>query len=119
MKENHSPSPATSRHVGQPDPALKRLEKLVGTWEMKGRTLDAYRVARHGWRTGARHDASARRRGRRLAEPLGPAASGKEHVGRLAQQQVETPVGDAVPTQTRVIHIQRGEATPYATSHGI
>jgi hypothetical protein len=25
----------------QPDPALKRLEKLVGTWEMKGRTLDA------------------------------------------------------------------------------
>ncbi|HEV8563362.1 MAG TPA: DUF1579 family protein [Actinomycetota bacterium] len=24
-----------------PDPELKRLEKFVGTWEMKGRTLDA------------------------------------------------------------------------------
>jgi hypothetical protein len=24
-----------------PDPALKRLERLVGTWELKGRTLDA------------------------------------------------------------------------------
>jgi hypothetical protein len=25
----------------QPDPALKRLEPLVGTWELTGRTLDA------------------------------------------------------------------------------
>ncbi len=24
-----------------PDPALKRLDRLVGTWEMKGRTLDS------------------------------------------------------------------------------
>ena len=24
-----------------PDPALKRLEKFIGTWEMKGRTLDS------------------------------------------------------------------------------
>ena len=24
--------------LSQPDPALKRLEKLVGTWELKGRT---------------------------------------------------------------------------------
>jgi hypothetical protein len=122
MKERHAPSPETSRHVRQPDPALKRLEQWVGTWEMKGRTLDASRGARHGCRTGARHDASARRRGRRLAEPLGPAASGEEHeenVERLAPQQVEMPVGDAVPTETRVIHLQRGEATPSATSHGI
>lgn len=112
MKEHHAPSPETSRQVGQPDPALKRLEKWVGTWEIKGRTLDSYRVARHCCRTGARHDASARRRGRRLAEPLGPAASGEENVERLAQQQVEMPVGDAVPTETRVINRQRGEATP-------
>jgi hypothetical protein len=25
----------------RPDPALKRLERFVGTWEIKGRTLDA------------------------------------------------------------------------------
>jgi hypothetical protein len=25
----------------EPDPALKRLEKFVGTWEFKGRTLDS------------------------------------------------------------------------------
>jgi hypothetical protein len=27
--------------LSQPDPALKRLEKLVGTWELKGRTLNS------------------------------------------------------------------------------
>lgn len=65
---------------------------------------------------GVRYDASARRRGRRLAEPLGPAASGEENVERLAQQQqVEMPVGVAVPTETRVIHRQRCEATPSRT----
>jgi hypothetical protein len=25
----------------QPDPALKRLDKLVGTWDLRGRTLDS------------------------------------------------------------------------------
>jgi hypothetical protein len=41
MMENHAPSPETSRQVVQPDPALKRLETLVGTWEITGRTLDS------------------------------------------------------------------------------
>ncbi len=27
--------------MSTPDPALKRLEKLVGTWSIKGRTLDS------------------------------------------------------------------------------
>lgn len=27
--------------ISQPDPALKRLEKLIGTWELKGRTLSS------------------------------------------------------------------------------
>jgi hypothetical protein len=30
-----------SQQPPQPDPALKRLEKLVGTWSLKGRTLDS------------------------------------------------------------------------------
>ena len=30
-----------STHTPAPDPALKRLEKLVGTWKITGRTLDA------------------------------------------------------------------------------
>lgn len=51
-----------------------------------------YRVVRHCCRTGAHHDASARRRGRRLVEPLGPATSGEENVERLAQQ-VGMPAG--------------------------
>jgi len=30
-----------SQQPPKPDPALKRLEKLVGTWSIKGRTLDS------------------------------------------------------------------------------
>jgi hypothetical protein len=30
-----------SMHIPKPDPALKRLDKLVGTWEIKGRTLNS------------------------------------------------------------------------------
>ncbi|MHB1909009.1 MAG: hypothetical protein ACYCQJ_09095 [Nitrososphaerales archaeon] len=28
---------------GKPNPSLRRLQKLVGTWEMKGRTFDSDR----------------------------------------------------------------------------
>ena len=34
-----------------PDPALGRLEKLVGTWELKGRTLDSKEDNISGWTT--------------------------------------------------------------------
>lgn len=34
-----------------PDPALKRLEKLVGTWELKGRTLNSKEDNITGWTT--------------------------------------------------------------------
>ena len=27
-------------HPHQPDPALRRLDRFVGTWEVRGRTLD-------------------------------------------------------------------------------
>lgn len=30
-----------SQHPPGPDPGLQRLERLVGTWEIKGRTLDS------------------------------------------------------------------------------
>jgi hypothetical protein len=32
---------AQTPQAPQPDPALKRLDKFVGTWDMKGRTLDS------------------------------------------------------------------------------
>jgi hypothetical protein len=32
---------AQTQQGSRPDPALRRLEKFVGTWEMKGRTLDS------------------------------------------------------------------------------
>jgi Protein of unknown function (DUF1579) len=32
---------AQAQQMPQPDPALKRLDKFVGTWEMKGHTLDS------------------------------------------------------------------------------
>jgi hypothetical protein len=34
-----------------PDPALQRLEKLIGTWDMKGRTLDSDEDNITGWNT--------------------------------------------------------------------
>jgi len=44
MVQNSSTAPETTSPIGQSaqrDPALRRLDKLVGTWELKGRTLDA------------------------------------------------------------------------------
>jgi hypothetical protein len=44
MPENQSSTVEVSPHQEQfpkPDPALKRLDKLIGTWELTGRTLDA------------------------------------------------------------------------------
>ena len=38
-------------HTSTPDPALGRLEKLVGTWELKGRTLNANEDNITGWTT--------------------------------------------------------------------
>jgi Protein of unknown function (DUF1579) len=38
-------------HTSTPDPALGRLEKLVGTWELKGRTLNAKEDNITGWTT--------------------------------------------------------------------
>jgi hypothetical protein len=35
----------------QPDPALLRLEKLIGTWELKGRTLNSQEDNISGWTT--------------------------------------------------------------------
>jgi hypothetical protein len=37
--------------IPQPHPALKRLEKLVGTWVLTGRTLDARDDNISGWTT--------------------------------------------------------------------
>ncbi len=36
-----STSPQTQPQPPKPNPALKRLDKLVGTWSLKGRTLDS------------------------------------------------------------------------------
>ncbi len=43
----------SSMHMSrpQPDPALSRLEKLVGTWELKGRTLNSKEDNISGWST--------------------------------------------------------------------
>ena len=38
-------------HTSTPDPALGRLEKLVGTWELKGRTLNSKEDNITGWTT--------------------------------------------------------------------
>src|SRR5436190_330005 len=44
MSKTGSKSAETNPAIDQaqkPDPALGRLDKLVGTWDMKGRTLDS------------------------------------------------------------------------------
>jgi hypothetical protein len=41
----------TNIQMPLPDPALKRLEKLVGKWELKGRTLDSKEDNITGWTT--------------------------------------------------------------------
>ncbi len=44
MTQDHETSSTANSQIEQPatpDPALKRLEKLVGTWDIKGRTLDS------------------------------------------------------------------------------
>jgi len=35
----------------QPDPALKALDVLIGTWDLKGRTLDSDEDNISGWNT--------------------------------------------------------------------
>ncbi|MDQ3005333.1 MAG: DUF1579 domain-containing protein [Chloroflexota bacterium] len=35
----------------EPDPALKRLDVLIGTWDLKGRTLDSDEDNISGWNT--------------------------------------------------------------------
>jgi hypothetical protein len=40
-----------SQQQPKPDPALKRLEKLVGKWELKGRTLGSKEDNITGWNT--------------------------------------------------------------------
>ncbi len=42
---------AQPMQMSTPDPALKRLEKLVGTWSIKGRTLDSQDDNISGWVT--------------------------------------------------------------------
>ena len=37
--------------VPQPDPALKALDVLIGTWDLKGRTLDSDKDNISGWNT--------------------------------------------------------------------
>ena len=43
MTQTHKTSStnAPMEQPAKPDPALRRLDKLVGTWDMKGRTLDS------------------------------------------------------------------------------
>ena len=48
MANNENPSPMPTP---APDPALKRLEKLVGTWALTGRTLNAAEDNITGWTT--------------------------------------------------------------------
>ncbi len=48
MAENENIS---SSRMPTPNPALKRLEPLVGTWNMTGRTLDAKTDNITGWNT--------------------------------------------------------------------
>ena len=40
-----------SQNPPKPDPAHKRLEGLVGTWTLKGRTLDSKEDNITGWTT--------------------------------------------------------------------
>jgi hypothetical protein len=40
VREEESMSDPNAQPPG-PDPALQRLDRFVGTWEMKGRTLDS------------------------------------------------------------------------------
>ncbi len=37
----HNPNDQAAQQPSKPSPELKRLEKLVGTWDIKGRTLDS------------------------------------------------------------------------------
>ncbi len=48
MPNNENAQPM---QMSTPDPALKRLEKLVGTWSIKGRTLDSQDDNISGWVT--------------------------------------------------------------------
>lgn len=48
MEENKNEQ---STQTSGPDLALKRLERLVGTWRISGRTLDVQEDNIHGWTT--------------------------------------------------------------------
>ncbi|GAC1662194.1 MAG: hypothetical protein PVS3B1_37790 [Ktedonobacteraceae bacterium] len=48
MTENEQTAPM---HTPQPDPALGRLEKLVGTWKLTGRTRSSQQDNITGWTT--------------------------------------------------------------------
>lgn len=41
----------TPQTIPPPDPAFKRFEKLIGKWELKGRTLDSKEDNIFGWTT--------------------------------------------------------------------
>jgi hypothetical protein len=49
IMENSEKTPPMD--ISQPNPALKRLEKLVGTWKLTGRTLSSKEDNITGWAT--------------------------------------------------------------------
>ena len=48
---NNENTPSIHVSRPQPDPALLRLETLIGTWELKGRTLNSQEDDISGWTT--------------------------------------------------------------------
>lgn len=54
MTQNRSTASEMNVQIGQipqPDPALKRFDRLIGKWELKGRTLDSKEDNITGWNT--------------------------------------------------------------------
>jgi hypothetical protein len=49
--KNTSKSKQEAQPIQRPDPALRRLQKLVGRWNLKGRTLDSKKDNITGWNT--------------------------------------------------------------------
>src|SRR4030095_6242907 len=48
-QSNSKRSSSRASRPPKPNPALKRLEKLVGTWNLKGRTFDSKEDNINGW----------------------------------------------------------------------
>ena len=48
---NDKTNPQASEQGPKPDPALKRFDVLIGTWDLKGRTLDSNEDNITGWNT--------------------------------------------------------------------